>query len=479
VKRGSQVLVEVDEQLTLIRQRGRGAVVVALHPLPLSSRSLTTLVDALAGSFCVLTHDVPGHGLSAASARRLGDYSAWLLNLMDRLALDRCVLYGRAESAQIALAFACQHPERVALLLLDPVTDVDGQQQSTRVGPDPDLSPDVDGNHLVRLWQHSLTLQQSLMAADVSSATASDLHDIAMDLWLAGANGQRTEIAARIGPQADLPTRLTTPTRIIVGPGDSLPAAWDALLVPRPQSEVRLQVADAAPNARIRAVQQVLRIAAVDGLLTSANSGPLRLPPVRERRFHRARDGWIHLRERATGVDRPRLRLHALGSSMQSDPWQARAPVSGPWLAPDLPLHGDSSASFRCTPLSLAGAIAEAAREAGYLDALIDFDPSARAIADCLLDELPGAELMPHPPEAPPRAIPPWHALELAPERDGSHLQRAWHLARAHWSAQQNHRAHAGSAASVPQLQAIAYAALRCGAWYPTIMRWAYPQARL
>jgi len=84
-------------------------------------------MNHIAAQHCAIAFDRRGHGES--DVPRNSDYSVDrsaddVLAVADALNLDRFVLVGHSGGGAIAFAFAAQHPERVAgLLLVDPMPD--------------------------------------------------------------------------------------------------------------------------------------------------------------------------------------------------------------------------------------------------------------------------------------------------------------------------------------------------------------------
>ena len=104
---------------------GRGGVpVVFLHSLAGHSGQFAGQLEHLRGTRRAVALDLRGHGRSPAPAD--SDYSIPAMArdvaaAVDGLALERFVLVGHSMGGLVAVAYAGQHPERVAgLLLLDP-----------------------------------------------------------------------------------------------------------------------------------------------------------------------------------------------------------------------------------------------------------------------------------------------------------------------------------------------------------------------
>ena len=90
---------------------GSGPALLLLHTSPLSSASLTPMIDALSDSFTVIAPDAAGHGLTSPldgeiSVERLADGLASLINSLD---LEAPKIVGIGSGAHTALVFAVRH----------------------------------------------------------------------------------------------------------------------------------------------------------------------------------------------------------------------------------------------------------------------------------------------------------------------------------------------------------------------------------
>lgn len=122
------------------RESERGMPLVLLHGIGSGSASWVCQLEMLAGRFRVLAWDAPGYGEStpvAGEAPTAGAYAAALAQWLDALGIGECVLVGHSLGAIMATAFAADHPERVArLMLLSPARgygDADPQLRERRL----------------------------------------------------------------------------------------------------------------------------------------------------------------------------------------------------------------------------------------------------------------------------------------------------------------------------------------------------------
>lgn len=98
---------------------GRGRPVVLVHGAGGRAEVWARQIGGLADVARLVAVDLPGHGgTGAGGCRRVEDYAAWVLGLLDALGLDRAVLVGHSMGGAIVQTLALGYPERVAGLVL-------------------------------------------------------------------------------------------------------------------------------------------------------------------------------------------------------------------------------------------------------------------------------------------------------------------------------------------------------------------------
>lgn len=105
---------------------GRGAPVVCVHGIGVTSSYFEPLARALATDRRVLVPDLPGWGRSPRPARALdvGELALALLSFLDEEGLERAPIVANSLGCQIAVELAIRAPERVdALVLIGPTVD--------------------------------------------------------------------------------------------------------------------------------------------------------------------------------------------------------------------------------------------------------------------------------------------------------------------------------------------------------------------
>lgn len=137
--RFQQRLLSVPGGHQAVRETGNGPAVVLLHGIGSGAGSWLEVALQLGQQARVIAWDAPGYGESTPlvpSAPRAEDYAERLLQALNALSVDRCVLVGHSLGAITAAAFSRLDPQRVSRLVLlspargygDPARDIQRQQ---------------------------------------------------------------------------------------------------------------------------------------------------------------------------------------------------------------------------------------------------------------------------------------------------------------------------------------------------------------
>ncbi len=99
---------------------GQGEPLVLLHGNGEDMHALDAQIDAFSARYQVLAVDSRGHGASSAGTKALSlyDMAEDVLAVLDDAGAERAHLVGFSDGGNIALIFACRHPERVGTLTL-------------------------------------------------------------------------------------------------------------------------------------------------------------------------------------------------------------------------------------------------------------------------------------------------------------------------------------------------------------------------
>ena len=99
---------------------GNGPAIVAIHGLTANLTCWAPLAESLTPQYRLIAYDLRGRGESdkPSSGYSLALHREDLAGLLDALGLQRAVIAGHSLGANVAVAFADSHPERVEKLIL-------------------------------------------------------------------------------------------------------------------------------------------------------------------------------------------------------------------------------------------------------------------------------------------------------------------------------------------------------------------------
>lgn len=120
-ERFAERLLRLPQGQQAVRQAGSGEAIVLLHGIGSGAASWLQVALGLSERARVIAWDAPGYGQSTPlpmAAPDAQDYAGRLLQALDALAIERCVLVGHSLGALTAAAFAQAHPGRVSRLVL-------------------------------------------------------------------------------------------------------------------------------------------------------------------------------------------------------------------------------------------------------------------------------------------------------------------------------------------------------------------------
>jgi 3-oxoadipate enol-lactonase len=222
------------------RERGEGPKdpVVLLHGFPLNHRMWTPQVDALAAYRRVITADYPGFGSSPRPCAQpdVRYYAEGVVELLDRLGLERVVLGGLSMGGYVAFACLRLFPERISALLL----------ASTRPEPDSEDARDARRELARRVAEEGIEilprLQMERLLAPDTLENNEDVVEFVRDIIL---ESSPDGVVAALGAMRDRPDstgllgKISVPTLVVSG-------AQDALATP----EIMGEMAEKIPYSR-------------------------------------------------------------------------------------------------------------------------------------------------------------------------------------------------------------------------------------
>jgi pimeloyl-ACP methyl ester carboxylesterase len=344
------------------RRAGQGPAVLALHQSPQSSRDLLPVLEAWRTHFTLIAPDTPGYGQSdplGRAALTMADFAAATLEFADAVGLRRFGVYGYHTGASIGLMLAASHPERVAALAAQGLVRLTAEELRDILAHYlPPFVPSWDGAHLA--WAWARMREQTIFFP-----------------WY-----ERTR-AARLPFDVPSPERLQAGLLDMLRTGAGYAVAYRAAFESRPQDVLpRLAVpllvtaaADDPLHEHLARLQDLPPDAATRGAPTHADAlaqclhhllahradpapAPVATRPVPGRPWRqmlRTATGEVSVCASVEGREAPVLLVHdAGGSSVTVE--RLVAPLLGthPFVAPDLPGHGESAGPRRPAGPTLA-----------------------------------------------------------------------------------------------------------------------------
>lgn len=213
---------------------GTGPPIALFHPSPNSSSMMIGLAEELAQSYTVICPDTPGYGRSAKltlDEPTMADFAAAFKVFFESLGIKKLAIYGSATGAQIAIRYGIEYPDEVEHLFLDNCAHFT-EEERTNILKEyfPDLNPDKNGDHLVRLWEMVSGLFQYFpwCFKDEEHKLSSPmpppsiLHQIVMDYLVAGGDYDIAYRAAFDHEKVEYLQTLTRPATIFRWQGSIL-----------------------------------------------------------------------------------------------------------------------------------------------------------------------------------------------------------------------------------------------------------------
>ena len=371
------------------RRCGSGPPLLMVHQSPRSSAEYAALMEAWGAHFTCIAPDTPGFGQSdpLPGESEIADFADALAEFVGELGLQHCAAYGFHSGGIILVAAMKRHPELFSSLAIGGYAIWTAEEM--RVFGEsylPEFHPVPYGEHLTWLWNRMLEQSwffpwfdvRDAARLSVAHADLARVQQAVMEMLDAG-KAYRAGYGAVLRAPRDIPPpdARTPPVLITAYEGDPLaahierlgakPTNWEAHRVRTPEEHQTHSLAFLQAHAEGDVYPE---------LAEDAGEGWLQFD-----------GGLIHWRGERGG----RLALHAPAAEM-------RKPGAGE-LAIDAPGHGLSSD-------------------------FADMRGAVTAAADAL-----GASAMdwPEAPQGEPDRLYP----DLAPNRFGAHLLRAWGAARA------------------------------------------------
>ncbi len=240
------------------RMAGSSPPIILLHDSPRSSVLHVPLLEHFSDRFTAIAIDTPGYGHSTALPSEprpeISDFAGALAETILGFGVEKCPVYGFHTSSKILLEFAANHPERVAVAIMDglslPPGDTDHAFINSYMRP---FAVTDTGSYLAEEWTRVRDFQRWFPWFAKSKATRmplslrsmSYMHEYCMDLFMAGPNFSDAYSAAmRYKAAAVVPT-LTSRCVFTAREDDVLYAFLDSLPDPLPEgSTIERMTAD-------------------------------------------------------------------------------------------------------------------------------------------------------------------------------------------------------------------------------------------
>lgn len=441
------------------RAAGSGPPVILLHDSPRSSVLHLPLVEHFSDKFTAIAIDTPGYGNSTALPSEprpeISDFAGALAETIVGFGVERCPVYGFHTSSKILLEFAANHPERVAVAIMDgislPAGDTDHAFIANYMRP---FKVTDTGSYLAEEWTRVRDFQRwfpwfakaKAARLPIAQRPMSYMQTYSMDLFMAGPNFSDAYSAAMRYKAPPVVSSLTARCVFMAREDDVLYAFLDALPDPMPEGSTIERLSPDRDAWKARLGELFTEYADFEGAGNFSPPDPLKNPlggDAVTRGYVDAGDGQILVRRAGNGDGTPVVYLHDLPGSARADETYLKALGRGrPAFGLDLPGCNDSDALQNTDADSYCAAIAAALDGLGLTEvdlvangmstplALAFAKSNAGRVRRLVLDAvaLPDADLAT---EMKVNYMP-----DLRPQIDGTHLHRGWHMLRdqeMHW----------------------------------------------
>lgn len=435
------------------RAAGSGPPVILLHDSPRSSVLHVPLLERYSDRFTAIAIDTPGYGNSTALAPEprpeISDFAGALAKTILGFGVERCPVYGFHTSSKILLEFAANHPERIAVAIMDglsiPPGDTDHGFIKSYMRP---FTVTDTGSYLAEEWTRIRDSQRWFPWFVKSKATRMPssprpmtcIHEYAMDLFMAGPNFSDAYSAAMRYKAAAVVPGLTARCVFTAREDDVFYVYLDSLPDPLPDGSTIERMPMDREVWKARLGELFTEYADFDGAGDFTAPDPLKDPlgnGAVTKGYADTGAGQVLVRRAGGGNGTPIVFLHDLPGSSRADETFIQTLGSGrPAFGLDLPGCCDSD------PLTDPSAEAYSSQIVAALDALgldtVDLvatglsTPLALHVAvthsnrirKVVLDAIALADQDLRT-EMKVNYVP-----DLRPQIDGTHLHRCWHMLR-------------------------------------------------
>ncbi len=441
------------------RAAGSGPPIILLHDSPRSSVLHTPLVEHFSDKFTAIAIDTPGYGnstpLPSEPRPEIADFAGALAETVAGFGVERCPVYGFHTSSKILLEFAANHPERVAVAIMDGISLPPGDTDHAFIKSymRPFVVTDT-GSYLGEEWTRVRDFQRffpwfaKTKAARLPMAQRDMryFHEYSMDLFMAGPHfSDAYSGAMRYKAPPVIPT-LKARCVFMAREDDVLYGFLDSLPDPLPAGSTIERLSPDREAWKARLGELFSEYADFDGAGDFAPPDPLQDPldgMAVTRGYVTAGGGQVLVRRAGRGDGTPVIFLHDLpGSARADEPFLKALGQGRPAFGIDLPGCNDSDALGDASLDAYVKALGETIDALGLDEA----DVVAHGLSTPLALKLAAAQggkvrrlvldAVALPDDELRTEMKVNYLPDLRPHMDGTHLHRCWHMLRdqeIHW----------------------------------------------
>lgn len=128
--------------------------ILFLHGFTGSTQDFSSVIPLLSNSYCCLAVDLPGHGktrvIGDASCYNMSNTAQALIELLDDLQIDKCLLLGYSMGGRLALYMTLHFPERFEKVVLESASPglKTEKERSHRLQADSQISQNLENSNI-------------------------------------------------------------------------------------------------------------------------------------------------------------------------------------------------------------------------------------------------------------------------------------------------------------------------------------------
>lgn len=129
-------------------------LILLLHGFTCDSQDFDQIISLLSQSYCCLAVDLPGHGrtkvIGDESCYNMSNTAKALINLLDDLQIDKCLLLGYSMGGRLALYMTLHFPDRFEKVVLESASPglKTEKDRSHRIQSDLDIAQKLENSNI-------------------------------------------------------------------------------------------------------------------------------------------------------------------------------------------------------------------------------------------------------------------------------------------------------------------------------------------